>query len=88
MKKLIFLSVQDDVEIDFVPDWERAPDWAQFYAIDKNLDAFWYEFMPIMDAQDCNWFHQVGTKIQFDENLDENKVNQDHWRAMMFERLS
>lgn len=31
------------------PDWDDAPDWAKWYAIDANGSAAWYEHQPKYD---------------------------------------
>lgn len=30
------------------PDWSQAPSWANYYAVDADGEAFWYEVEPIM----------------------------------------
>lgn len=30
------------------PDWKDAPEWAQWLAMDKNGDWYWYENKPIL----------------------------------------
>ena len=31
-----------------VPNWDEAPEWAQWWAMDFNGDSYWYEFQPIL----------------------------------------
>ena len=45
----------DDVE--WQPDWSQAPDWANWWAIDKDLVSFWHEDKPKFDEIE---FYQCG----------------------------
>lgn len=45
------------------PDWENeAPEWANYYAIDKDGDGYWYENFPVNNdgIYSCN-----GGRIKF-----------------------
>lgn len=35
------------------PDWNEAPDWAQWYAIDANGISYWYEHEPVFQEGDA-----------------------------------
>ena len=39
------------------PDWSQAPDWANWWAIDKDLVSFWHEDKPKFDEIE---FYQCG----------------------------
>ena len=45
----------DDVE--WQPDWSQAPEWADWWAIDKDLVSFWHEDKPKFDEVE---FYQCG----------------------------
>src|SRR5688572_2979005 len=30
------------------PDWSQAPEWAQWWAVDANNSAYWYEIKPTL----------------------------------------
>ena len=48
-----------------VPDWDSAPEWAQWYAIDANDEAAWYAKEP---AYDSDGWHVIGvTNISYCE---------------------
>lgn len=32
------------------PDWQAAPEWARWYAIDASGDGYWYVKEPMIDA--------------------------------------
>ena len=36
-------------------DWSKAPDWAQYWAMDLDGDSFWYESAPELDVADGVW---------------------------------
>jgi len=42
-------------------DWSKAPDWAQYWAMDSDGDAFWYEKSPLIDEPDGVWTAFVDT---------------------------
>jgi hypothetical protein len=39
------------------PDWSQAPEWAQYWAINADLEAFWYECKPypLTNLKDACW---------------------------------
>ncbi len=37
-----------DVETEVCPDWDSAPEWAQWWAVDADGAAFWYEYAPVL----------------------------------------
>ena len=37
------------------PDWSRAPEWAQWYAVDK-IGATFFATEPYADEEECCWF--------------------------------
>ena len=45
----------DDKE--WQPDWSQAPEWADWWAIDKDLVSFWHEDKPKFDEVE---FYQCG----------------------------
>ena len=36
-------------------DWTEAPSWAQWFAIDGNGEAWWYEIEPYVRTKDNMW---------------------------------
>jgi len=36
-------------------DWSIAPSWANYWAMDDDGEAFWYENRPTCDHKDCVW---------------------------------
>ena len=45
------------------PDWSTAPRWAQWFAIDGNGEAWWYEIEPYVRTRDNMW----GMKFSYNE---------------------
>ena len=67
----------DDVE--WQPDWSQAPDWANYYAIDKNTDnAHWYCEEPFIQ-EDASEFNIIGD-ISLNYSKAPNFGYQGDWR--------
>ena len=43
------------------PDWNNAPEWAQWVAMDVNGHWYWYRIEP-----DCDWTHCWSTELRKD----------------------
>jgi len=43
------------------PNWEVAPEWARYLAMDKSGRWYWYEFRPIARFESW-WEHREGRK--------------------------
>jgi len=41
--------------------WDEAPEWAQYWAMDSDGDAFWYEKSPRIDEPDGVWTPFIDT---------------------------
>ena len=42
------------------PNWEKAPEWANWLARDWNGSWCWYEKKPIIDDEKVQWLNQGG----------------------------
>lgn len=51
-------------DIVLAPDWNTAPDWAQWWAVDKSGSAFWYEGEPQSD--DMQWWCGEAIRLERD----------------------
>lgn len=51
------LKPSNSMELEWQPDWSQAPDWANWWAIDKDLVSFWHEDKPKFDEIE---FYQCG----------------------------
>ena len=40
------ISETKESESDEYPDWNFAPDWANYWAMDKDNNSYWYEHKP------------------------------------------
>jgi len=41
--------------------WDEAPEWAQYWAMDSDGEAFWYEKSPMIDEPDGVWTPFIDT---------------------------
>ena len=42
------------------PNWDNAPAWANYWAIDKSGKAYWYEFEPLANSDFNRWITKLG----------------------------
>ena len=42
------------------PDWNDAPEWANYVAMDKNGDWFWYEYEPLLTPGSHGFYVHTG----------------------------
>lgn len=43
LKRIVFNEeIEEDLEIDYSVNWNKAPDWALAHAYNKNGEGFWY----------------------------------------------
>lgn len=47
------------------PDWDDAPKWAKWLAMDSDGDWYWYESSPTWDYVDSQWSYGAGNRIMF-----------------------
>lgn len=40
----------------FMPDWSEAPDWANWHAVDEDLQGCWYAACPVWVEDGYGWF--------------------------------
>ncbi len=64
-------------------DWSRAPDWAQFAAMDKNEKWFWYEEKPVPTSP-AFWGKSIGSKCLRAEP--QPRPHPGHWRESVVQR--
>jgi hypothetical protein len=48
------------------PDWSSAPEWAMYWAVNANLEAFWYAFkpFPLTNLKDACWQWSDGDEFK------------------------
>lgn len=63
-----------------VPDWNDAPEWAQWVAQDSGGDWFWYEKEP--EKANFTWYSEVDTEAIFSVNGPKNP----NWRNTLEQR--
>lgn len=52
------------------PNWECAPDWANFAAMDKDGSWYFYECMPSLGRMEWNSQGLSGGRVQRSEEMD------------------
>ncbi len=59
------------------PDWDEAPEWARWFAVDANGEAWWFEYKPepLSFAWDCD----EGRSARAD-------AERDDWRDLLYSR--
>lgn len=46
------------------PDWQNAPYWAQWFAIDMSGDSHWFEEQPFFRGNDVSWRNDGGSMYE------------------------
>lgn len=62
------------------PDWEKAPDWAMWWAVNANGQAFWHEKQPTIFAimWEATWTAKYDRMVEIPVGMD--------WRIVIFQR--
>jgi hypothetical protein len=65
------------------PNWEDAPEWAEWYAVDSTGSGFWYPDEPVLDVEAGVWENDHPFIA-----LDESSVEQPtpEWQTMKWQR--
>lgn len=69
------------------PDWADAPEWAMWWAVDKDNDAFWYEGEPRLGRdhwQPPGYDYPLANKRRWER--DGNRKNDDTWKLTLHPR--
>jgi len=64
------------------PDWSTAPEWAQYWAIDNDGRAYWYEHKPTIEHDD-RFVWSVGHIGRYTEALPRNYAG---WKESLEKR--
>ena len=51
------------------PNWQDAPEWAKYWAQDRDGQAYWYEVEPYVDERMTQWSQPNRTKVEEDMSL-------------------
>lgn len=66
----IVLELLDNLPQPPEPDWSQAPDWAQWWAVDADGTAVWYEAEPfVSDPFMWDWNYTPHTQNKIDKIL-------------------
>jgi hypothetical protein len=65
--------------------FENAPDWAQWFAIDRNGDGYFYSHKPEPSTSFLEWFsdHNENFNAQYLDRFDLTGID---WRTTLIER--
>lgn len=70
------------------PNWNDAPSWAQWWAMDKNGAPFWYETRPTLS--DEVWWDDIETRrtraIRYDQHHFNIRGMSIDWTATLRQR--
>ena len=42
-------------EITLKPDWDNAPEWARWWAVDQSGQCYWYQKKPYLSERETYW---------------------------------
>lgn len=79
-------DITDPEVVPYVPpelDWNQAPDWAQWYAVDQCGDAFWFRSQP--NAEVHSWLTHGDARYANAGYLT-GMVDRPSWRTMRYQR--
>lgn len=62
-----------------IPNWQNAPSWAQYWAVDLDGRAYWYENEPepmfdLFCANICGWYNNNNGINKYDLDSENNTV--------------
>lgn len=66
-------------EITLKPDWDKAPEWAEWWAVDENGQCYWYERKPHISERETYWDYP-------DHDCDAEFAIVDGWKESLQER--
>ena len=65
-------------------DWDKAPDWVNWWAMDANGVCFFYEKQPFAQVL-FNWWTSYGNSC-IDENSETYNLSEIDWRNSLTRR--
>lgn len=74
----------DDVE--WQPDWSQAPEWANWWAMDKNGKGFWHSLTPSRDQSMVDWVVDFSSGSDFSYKVSPNFNYTGDWRDSLRKR--
>lgn len=69
-----------DFVYEIAPDWEKAPDWAMWWSVNANGQAFWHERQPTIFVVmwEATWTAKFDRLVKVPVGMD--------WRILLFQR--
>ena len=68
------------------PDWSQAPDWANWWAVDKNGQGIWYNLEPRRDQSAVEWVIDFSSGSDFSYKISPDFNYQGDWRESLRKR--
>ena len=53
MERPDVLKASNSMELEWQPDWNKAPEWAKYFAMDEDGEFYYFEESPYMAG--CSW---------------------------------
>ena len=69
------------------PDWSQAPDWANWWAVDKNGQGIWYNLEPRRDQSTVEWVIDFSSGSDFSYKISPDFNYQGDWRNSLRKRF-
>ena len=67
-------------------DWSRAPNWANWWAMDANNCGYWFEEKPEIDKNYNWWGSDFKTRAKFDWHANDYNLSGIDWRDTLTRR--
>jgi len=84
-KSLNIDSKELNVE-EWQPDWSQAPEWANWWAMDKNGKGFWHSLTPSRDQSMADWVVDFSSGIDFSYKVSPDFNYTGDWRNSLRKR--
>lgn len=68
------------------PDWSQAPEWANWWAMDKNKQGVWHNKMPCNKQSVAGWIIDFSAGSDFSYKLSPNFNYQGDWKDSLRKR--
>lgn len=68
------------------PDWSQAPEWANWWAMDKSGKGFWHSLKPSLDQSMVEWVVDFSSGSDFSYKVSPDFNYQGDWRDSLRKR--
>lgn len=67
------------------PDWTKAPEWANYWAVDEDGLSYWYRLEPILFRAFGFWDNDPGDEL-WDLDISDGDGTDPDWRNSLQKR--